>query len=576
MGDKFVSESEIHETSFECKLCNERVVFHINDPESYIALSDEKKFAGMVLGTYRVGHYAENEYHVNVVTVDHKGHWRAYVDSYVDIGGVGKKNVLFSFGDSETKVLEPSEDLEFLAIVDTNEGWVFDIICSTSLLPVEIAKDIMKNFEAMDDEIIQEGILFNLDITIGLASFSCIKLGNMLIISIIKTQENAGKFNTLFEKLLSLNFAESKQILNRESFKLIFEIMAESQFDESKIPILIRLIQDGPKSNPVNIHDFGTIPDLINKVINQKSYPEHLIIAMISLLSGQNTLNELLNQGYLKNYEEITNIIDFIRVKLLTDEYLDYPEDSERVEKLVLKEGVTSPDEETPRVKKIDKPVDMDLLFEDLPPLELEEKEKIKSDIIKPQKTVEKPRFDLILEEMLDEAQVPPTSPTITEEPEIASLPNPDPPADIIEKTPSHSIQSDLTVSTDELTVSSTDKQIDPVKQEPNPKLAEILEKRKKQKSQSVEKKISVGEAELSDEVEDFDVNDESKSKEVHMNEKADDDLFGEIKEFDPREDEIAKGTIGSSTGLADDKKSKLSEIAERRRKQREERESES
>ncbi|MHA2276337.1 MAG: hypothetical protein ACXAC2_11240 [Candidatus Kariarchaeaceae archaeon] len=562
-----MSDTKIQHTSFKCKLCKKPVSFHITDPDSYIALSDEKEFGGMALGTYRVGHHFENEYHVNVVTVDHKGHWRAFVDSYID-EGAGKKEVLFSLSDIDTKVLEPSDDLEFLTILDMYEGWVFDIICPTRLLPVEIAKDIVKNFDALDEEIIQEGMLFNLDIAIGLESFSCTKLGNMLIISIIKNQESVDILNALFEKLLSLNFSESKQILNRDSFKLIFEIMSRSDFNKGKIPSLIRLIEDGPKTNPANVHDFGTIPDLINKVINQKSYPEHLIIGMISLLSGQNTLNELLNQGYLKNYEDIIDIIDFIRVKLLTDEYLDYPEESDRVDKPVLINGSIQPDVDLDRARKIVKPAEMDTLFEDLPPLELDEKKDVKPDIIIPQKTVEKPKFEPFPDLEINDKQA-------TEAP-----------SNSYEETDSRSqLESGSSVITPDATaidtksdasdvssppVTSFDTKMEATLNEPGEKLAEILEKRKGQKSITSEEESKILETDKETQDKVLDIVESSKSAE-----KKDDDLFNDIDDFKVDSDEIEETKSETIGDLTNDQKSKLAEIAERRKKQREQRDQE-
>jgi hypothetical protein len=105
---------------------------------------------------------------------------------------------------------------------------------------------------------------------------------------------------------------------------------------------------------------------------------------------------------------------------------------------------------------------------------------------------------------------------------------------------------------------------------EPGEKLAEILEKRKRQKSITSEEESKILETDKETQDKVLDIVESSKSAE-----KKDDDLFNDIDDFKVDSDEIEETKSETIGDLTNDQKSKLAEIAERRKKQREQRDQE-
>ncbi|MHA2089623.1 MAG: hypothetical protein ACW98K_02090 [Candidatus Kariarchaeaceae archaeon] len=469
-----MSSNTISKTSFECKLCGELIVFHINESSSFIAKTDEKKFAGMVLGTYRVGHSREDIVHINVVTVDHRGHWRAFIDAYEE--EVKFKAATFELLDTVTKVLESSDTFEIFILLNYQKGWIFEIVCPTRFIPVEIAKSIVENFEAIDDEIIQPGILINLNIVVGAEAFEISMLGDYIAVYLINREEKHDVVTKLLERLFSLDLHANQNLLHRDTFNTLVEIIDNLSPSDLIETNLIRLIEEGTKINPLRISDFGIIPDIVSKLMNQKSYSEHLIIAMISLLSGQSNLVELLHQGYLQDYNEIIEIVDFIRVKLLTDSTIEFhmdepPEITQVIESIEQKPNVTEEE------------VDTDALFDDLPPLVLEEK-RPKTHHIVSQKQFEPADLDIqnekSFEHNLDFTKSIDTSSTYDEKLDTKNDKDNFPEVENIEQKKDHKILFQPSSEVDNQLIQSDVTQKRKVNDTTRSKLKEIAEKRKK------------------------------------------------------------------------------------------------
>ncbi|MFX1588243.1 MAG: tetratricopeptide repeat protein, partial [Promethearchaeota archaeon] len=70
-------------TEINCKICNEKINFDLNNPKTYINKSESGNPMIGKLFSIRVGHHATaNSIHVNVVVIDEQGEYRAHKDYY--------------------------------------------------------------------------------------------------------------------------------------------------------------------------------------------------------------------------------------------------------------------------------------------------------------------------------------------------------------------------------------------------------------------------------------------------------------------------------------------------------------
>ena len=70
-------------TEISCKMCEHKINFDINDPNSYIHKSESGNPMIGKLFTVRVGHSIDSDsLHINVVVIDEKGAYRAHKDYY--------------------------------------------------------------------------------------------------------------------------------------------------------------------------------------------------------------------------------------------------------------------------------------------------------------------------------------------------------------------------------------------------------------------------------------------------------------------------------------------------------------
>ncbi|MHA2030219.1 MAG: hypothetical protein ACW99Q_12555, partial [Candidatus Kariarchaeaceae archaeon] len=253
--------------------------------------------------------------HVNLVIVDSKGNLRGFSDSYID-GHVSTPTAIefrLLFNDDHT--LKISSTFEFFMIISLADQWIIDIVSPRDILPIKIAQSTVKNLKLSDDKLIEEGILTKLTMDVGKKTFQTFLIGDLIAVFILKLEEKKVLVEDFINNLLlSKNFKELKR-LDLKSLKILIQLIDEYPYKHLKVEHVIRVFEEGSIENPMNINDSSIIPPLVKSVFNQKSYPDHLLIAIISMLSGQKTLIDLIESGYVQDFQEILQIMDFIRSK---------------------------------------------------------------------------------------------------------------------------------------------------------------------------------------------------------------------------------------------------------------------
>ncbi|MCH8908797.1 MAG: hypothetical protein IH840_17060 [Candidatus Heimdallarchaeota archaeon] len=304
----------ITETSFKCQLCETTISFHIEDSSTYLAKTDELKFAGMELATYRIGHEHDELYHVNVVTVDHRGHWRGHKDAYKeDVPKVKKELHLLNSNNIDRY---KSQIFEFLILVDSLENWVFEVLSPDNIMPLSIAETVLETLSEIDDDLIEEGLRTNMELFLVDQNFKVSIFGARSIVYITKSLEKESVHQMIFDQLFFFDFDKNSEEDHQLLFMTIlelFDFLDVSEIDNKKIGELVDMAY---LSNPLQTSNNDVVSDLITKLVNQKSFPEHLVMGAISLLSGQVTLLELIHQGFFDDFNSLMDIVEFLKIKI--------------------------------------------------------------------------------------------------------------------------------------------------------------------------------------------------------------------------------------------------------------------
>lgn len=70
-------------TEIYCKICEKKITFNLNNPETYLHKSESGNILIGKLYTIRVSHLTDSgSIHINVIVIDEKGDYRAYKDCY--------------------------------------------------------------------------------------------------------------------------------------------------------------------------------------------------------------------------------------------------------------------------------------------------------------------------------------------------------------------------------------------------------------------------------------------------------------------------------------------------------------
>jgi hypothetical protein len=312
-----MSYNQISDIVFDCQICRKNIKFNVNNPSTYISVSDEEHLVGMILKTYEVSHVSGSATHVNLVIVDNKGNLRGFSDYYVEgeITPTPIPEIEFRMLFEDQPRLKTSSTFEFLMIINTKEQWIIDVISPKDMLPAKIAQSINQNIRLTYENSIEKTGLNKFDIKVGKKIFQTFVLGELIGVFIVNIDNKKFLVEDLISSLLPSSRLQNITSLNFHSLNTVIQILDEYPTKNLKVAYILKVLDEGSIKNPIEISDVSSIPPLVKSIFNQKSYPDHLLIAIISILAGQKTLNDLIKAGYILDFQEIIEIMDFISSK---------------------------------------------------------------------------------------------------------------------------------------------------------------------------------------------------------------------------------------------------------------------
>jgi hypothetical protein len=170
--------NQISDIVFDCQICRKNLKFNINDPTSYISVSEEEHLVGMILKTYEISHLSGSATHVNLVIVDNKGNLRGFSDYYTEgeVTPTPVPEIEFQILFEDQPRLKTSSTFEFFMIINLKEQWILDLISPKDMLPVKLAQSINQNLKLTYEKSIEKTALNKLDITVGKKTFQTLIL----------------------------------------------------------------------------------------------------------------------------------------------------------------------------------------------------------------------------------------------------------------------------------------------------------------------------------------------------------------------------------------------------------------
>lgn len=300
-----VSNVNLTQTAFVCKICGSEVKFSVNNPNSYISKREHDTFFGMNLFSFRVQHEIENERHINSVIVDSKGLYRGHLDAYAE--RLVEENLTDGYyleTVEETQEL-PRKPLIFFYLYDLSSHLLLEFISAEGMnlkvLFSQVLKRIHEFQQLYETKNFFETEFADLRIQIILD-------GNLAFFFALEKPHDDLK---LALREILCRYSE-EGFIQISTLILLLHILCNS--DEVDFEVLNKLL----KTDLIRVHVKTDLRDYIPKIAQKLASEFPIAIdEIVEVLSGEKTVYDLiLHEPQL--YHEICRMVEFTnRRKLL-------------------------------------------------------------------------------------------------------------------------------------------------------------------------------------------------------------------------------------------------------------------
>ena len=137
----------VYLTDFQCRICQQPLVFDANDPGTYVSKSDSENFFSMSLTRYVVKHETPTEDHYNVIIVDADHQYRGHKDSYKTPKQVYAKT---EYTLTQIQAL-PHSKIEFLILLNINNKKILEAVNIAHLKTLSIIERVTEFIDKNKD-----------------------------------------------------------------------------------------------------------------------------------------------------------------------------------------------------------------------------------------------------------------------------------------------------------------------------------------------------------------------------------------------------------------------------------------
>ena len=306
-------------TEFNCLLCGAKIIFNINNEDSYIKKNPNEKLLGKELCSYEVVHLSKDEFHINNVIVENNGQFRDYLNTNIiplekyKISE-DKNKKFYKISNENQKPLEIHPIFNIFLIFNTNNNWIFELVAPSLIDIMELTTLLNNKVQETLKEYSTKPEYFKISVLEEIYhiwnsgnNFICINLNDSFKIPLIKS---------IVTNLIDRTKSDLNLIAKSPRILLMPEFFNHSNIYKNQEYIIDRLIFDDLLYSKIEIKFKKLVPQIIDRLSSMLSIDQDYLTSYFN--TNLNTVEFLKATKNTNSLEKFLNVIDFVnRRKLL-------------------------------------------------------------------------------------------------------------------------------------------------------------------------------------------------------------------------------------------------------------------
>ncbi len=300
-------------TEFKCGLCDKMIQFDICDNTTFFSKTIHQVFFGAELSTYKVGHYEQDEVHVNSALVDKKGVLYEVIDSYsvkakelLKQQGLGQKLPIYLLEDGHPPITT-HRYIERMVILDKTQPWVMEVVGASPDDAQPLGLQIINKTREFEE--IYTKNTGTLSVVLNDKEFHIWNSGAVIVSACFKDVKIVDVFSEIASYLTRISSRGEEWLNKRDRINVALQIFANSTVTKDDLPLLQRIISDDLLDVKLKIKYVDQIPRIIERLGREFILAKEVLNP---LLRGQVTILGLLEQKYNSKFRELLSLVDFV------------------------------------------------------------------------------------------------------------------------------------------------------------------------------------------------------------------------------------------------------------------------
>ncbi len=308
-----VSEKSCQLTEFKCGLCNKMIHFNICDETTYFSKTAHQVFFGAELSTYKVGHYDQDDVHVNSALVDKKGVLYEVIDAYsvkakelVRQEGLSSKAPIYLLRDGRPPLMA-HKYIERMVILDKTKPWIMEIIGASPDDAIPLGLQIISKTEEFEE--IYNKNNGSLSLLLNEKEFHVWNSGPIIVSASFKNDKIGEMFDRFATYLSHIPVKGEEWLIKRDRINVALRIFENATIVKDDIPLLQRIISDDLLDIKLKIKYNDHIPQIIDRLGREFILAKDILNP---LLHGEITILHLIETNYVNRFRELLSLVDFM------------------------------------------------------------------------------------------------------------------------------------------------------------------------------------------------------------------------------------------------------------------------
>ncbi len=306
------------QTDFKCGLCNKTITFKITDETTYLSKASHQMYFGAELTTYKVCHYDQDAIHINSALVDKKGVFYDVIDSYsVNARDFFNQQVLIP--KSHIQLLSDGHPplinhryLEKMVIIEKKKPWIMEVVGPSSDNAQALGLQVLSKTEEIGQ--IYSETTGNIAVVLNEKEFHLWNSGSIIVSACFKNDKIIDVFNDFAVNISHLSMVGEEWLKKRQRINLALQLFDKVMVGREDVPLLLRIITDDLLGIKLKTKYSDQIPRIVERLGREFILAKEVLT---SLLRGQTSILELLEQNYSNQFRDLLSVVDFINRRSL-------------------------------------------------------------------------------------------------------------------------------------------------------------------------------------------------------------------------------------------------------------------